>query len=599
MSRFQKDPHPMFSHRRFSLPLIGAVLLLGASPVIATEEDPKLAAFFQAYFDAECEARPLYATMLGDHRYDDRLDDLSPEARAKGLGRTKMVLANLPKAVDYAKLSRDGQIDFEILKSNLERDIWQAENADPFADDPRVYSDYISDSVFLIFTQSTLPKPRNIANAASRIGYIPKIVAAAKVSIGKPAIELTEAAIRRNQGAISFYEKEIFDLSGSTPGIGELTAPCRAAVAALKDYGSFLETVVKPRSTGNWRIGKEKFAKKLLMELDAGLTADEVLAAAEKEAIRVEGEMVTIARQLWFKMYPKLPLPPDDKAGRRQLIQRVLDVLNREHGKVNQLVGDARNHVEKLKQFIVAKDILRLPDPDRCQIIEMPEFQRGFSVAYLNPAPPLDITARSFYAIAPPPSDWDDRRVESFMQEYNRGMLQVLTIHEAYPGHYVQLEYANRHPSKLRRILMSGVFAEGWAVYTEQMMLDQGYADGDLGMRLQQLKWYLRAVTNAILDHHMHCSEMTDEAAMKLLVEDAYQTEGEARGKVLRAKQSSCQLSTYFVGRLAFYNLRQSVSREMGDKFDLGRYHEAALSHGSLPVKYLPEVTRTRLKQPR
>ena len=178
-------------------------------------------------------------------------------------------------------------------------------------------------------------------------------------------------------------------------------------------------------------------------------------------------------------------------------------------------------------------------------------------------------------------------------------MIQILTIHEAYPGHYVQLEYSNRCPSLIRRVLFSGVFAEGWAVYTEQMMLDQGYGKGDLVLRLNQLKWYLRAVANAILDHHMHCDGMTDEEAMALLVQRAFQSEGEAVAKVVRAKQSSCQLSTYFVGRTAFYRLRQQVEREQGDAFDLGRYHEAVLDNGTLPVKYLPELVRERLSKPR
>jgi uncharacterized protein (DUF885 family) len=174
-------------------------------------------------------------------------------------------------------------------------------------------------------------------------------------------------------------------------------------------------------------------------------------------------------------------------------------------------------------------------------------------------------------------------------------MLKVLTIHERYPGHNVQLEYSNRHPSIVRRVLSSGVFAEGWAVYTEQMMLDQGFGDGDPALRLQQLKFYLRAVVNAILDHRMHCNGMTDDEAMKLLMEGAFQTEGEALGKVIRAKQSSCQLSTYFVGRMAFYRLRQQLSRELGERFDLARFHESVLNHGTLPVKYLPELVRKDL----
>ena len=289
----------------------------------------------------------------------------------------------------------------------------------------------------------------------------------------------------------------------------------------------------------------------------------------------------------------------DTNFRRRALTRRVLAELARDHGTPETLVADARATVDRIKAFITTNDILRLPEPDECRIIEMPEFQRGNSVAYLNPSPPLDPGAASEYAISPPPADWKADRVASYLQEYNRSMLQILTIHEAYPGHYVQLAWSNRHPSLIRKVLSSGTFAEGWAVYTEAMMLDQGFGRGDLALRLHQLKFYLRAVVNAILDHEMHAGEMTDDQAMALLVDRAFQTEGEALGKIIRSKQSSTQLSTYFVGRTAFHHLRQAVQRERGDRFELGRYHEAVLAHGTLPVKYLPELVRDRLDQPR
>jgi uncharacterized protein (DUF885 family) len=369
-------------------------------------------------------------------------------------------------------------------------------------------------------------------------------------------------------------------------------------VRLLKDYQEFLEKDLLPRARGDWRLGKEKFARKLELELDAGLSAEEVLRAAEAEQDCVERDMYVIARQLWSRTNSGA-LPPDDEAGRRETIRRVLARLNREHGKAEDLVRDAKAAAERIKAFIRRHDILRLPEPDRCRIVEMPEFQRGNTMAYLNQAPPLDPKAASYYAISPPPRHWDARTAESFLQEYNRYMLQMLTIHEAYPGHYVQLGYSNRHPSLIRRVLFSGVFAEGWAVYTEQMMLDQGYGDGDLALRLSGLKWYLRAVVNAVLDYRMHCAGMTDTEALKLLTERAFQSEGEALPKIIRAKQSSCQLSTYFVGRMAFYRLRQQVQRELGERFHLGRFHEAVLAHGTLPVKYLPELVRQRLKRPR
>jgi uncharacterized protein (DUF885 family) len=387
-------------------------------------------------------------------------------------------------------------------------------------------------------------------------------------------------------------------VEGRGKQFAELQAAAAPVVQVLEDYQKFLEGDLMSRATGEWRLGKAKFAKKLDLVLDAGVTANEVLADAEAEFDRVHREMYVISRQLWSRYFPKQPLPPDDQEGRRLTIAEVIDAVSQEHGKPEDLVRDARATVERIKTFIRDRHILTLPDPDLCQVIEMPEFRRGNSIAYLDNAPPLDPKAASFYAVSPPPSDWGVDRVKSFLEEYNEHMLQILTIHEGYPGHYVQLEYANRHPSLIRRVLSSGVYVEGWAVYTEQTMLDQGYGDGDPRLRLMQLKFYLRAVVNAILDHKMHCLNMTDEEAMKLMMDGAFQSEGEARLKVIRAKQSSTQLSTYFVGRMAHYRLRQQIERELGDKFDLGRFHEAVLNNGSVPVKYLPELVRTRLKHP-
>ncbi|HXS67228.1 MAG TPA: DUF885 family protein, partial [Candidatus Polarisedimenticolia bacterium] len=220
---------------------------------------------------------------------------------------------------------------------------------------------------------------------------------------------------------------------------------------------------------------------------------------------------------------------------------------------------------------------------------------RGNSLAYLDNAPPLDPKAPSVYAVSPPPADWSPAEIRSFLEEYNSHMLKILTIHEAYPGHYVQLEYANRNPSLIRRVFQSGPYVEGWAVYGEVTMLNEGFGGGDLRLRLMQLKFYLRAVANSILDYQMHCTKMTDAEAMKFLTEDAFQSEGEAKLKIIRAKQSAVQLSTYFVGRMAHYNLHQAIQRELGDKFNLARYHAAVLASGSIPPKYLPEVVRRNL----
>lgn len=583
--------------KHYSLLLLAGLLCLQPSASFAQpSEDEKLQTFFKEYLEQNFRLQPMTATGLGDHRFDALLDDVSPQARAGWKKLTQQTLKQLPKQVEYKKLSRAGQVDFEILRQELQRDLWLTENFRPFEEDPRTYGRYINDSIYVLLTQSTLPAETNIANSLARMKEIPRVIATAKQTLTKPPKTILETAIRQNRGAISFFESELFQLVGETPQLPQLKEAAVPIVAALKDYQGFLEKELMPRATDDWRIGKKKFAKKLELVLDAGMTADQVLADAEAEFVSVQRDMYMISFLLWSQYFPKQPLPRDDtREGRRAIIAKVIAAVSQEHGKPEELLANTQATVARIKTFIRERDILQLPEPDLCQIIEMPEFRRGNSIAYLDNAPPLDPKAASFYAISPPPADWGADKVKSFLEEYNEHMLQILTIHEAYPGHYVQLEYANRNSSLIRRVLSSGVYVEGWAVYTEQMMLDQGYGERDLRLRLMQLKFYLRAVVNAILDHKMHCQNMTDDEAMKLMVEGAFQSEGEARLKVIRAKQSSTQLSTYFVGRMAHYRLRQAVQREKGEQFNLGRFHEAVLNEGSIPVKYLPELVRARL----
>lgn len=563
-----------------------------------TPEDDKLEAFYKDHLEQEFELAPTLATALGDHRFDGRLDDISPEARARRRKLAQSTLDDLPKRIDYGKLSRDGQIDFEILQNNLESDLWHTDNIRPFETDPRIYGHFLSDSVYVLVAKSTAPKEENITNAIARMKEMPRIISEAKRSLTSPISPVLETAIRQNLGAIAFYEDDLFNYTGETPQQAELKSAATKVAADLTDYQKFLEGPARDRADENWRLGREKFEKKFDLEMGAGITAEQNLADAEAEFARIRDEMYVVSRQLWERYFPNEVLPPDDEAGRHETITKVIAAVSQEHGTEEHLVSDARATVAEIQDFIRERNYLRLPDPDLCDIIEMPEFRRGNSLAYLDSAPPLDPDARSFYAVSPPPADWTPEQKRSFLEEYNDQMLKILTIHEAYPGHYVQLEYANRNPSLIRRVLGSGAYIEGWAVYGEITMLNEGFGDGDLRLRLMQLKFYLRAVANSILDYNMHCTEMTDDEAMKLLVDDAFQSEGEATLKIIRAKQSSVQLSTYFVGRMAHYRLRQEIEREMGDDFSLERYHDAVLAIGSVPPKYMPELVRRQLSLP-
>ena len=569
---------------------------MAATPVFAQpSEDDQSNLFFKSYLDEYFRQQPMAATQLGDHRFDHLLDDISPKARAGWLALAEKTLRELPRQVDYQKLSRDGQIDFGIFQHNLQTQIWETKNFHPFQEDPRTYGAYINDSVYLLLTQSTLPKETNVANCIARMAQIPRIVTEAEKTLTHPPKPILETAILQNQGSIDFYENEIFQLAGDTPQLDQLKAAAAPVAAVLKDYQKFLKGPLMTNATGEWRIGKRKFDKKFELETEAGITAEQNLADAETEFVHVRRDMYVLARQLWCQYFPQQVLPPDDAAGERETILKVIDAINQDHGKPEDLVSDARATVERIKEFIRKKNYVRLPDPDLCKVIEMPEFRRGNSLAYLDNAPPLDPDAHSYFAVSPPPADWSPQRVKSFLEEYNHYMLQVLTIHEAYPGHYVQLSHAVRVPSLIRRVYQSGVYVEGWAVYGEMTMLNEGYGDGDLRLRLMELKFYLRAVANSILDYKMHCTKMTDDEAMKFLTQDAFQSEGEAKLKLVRAKQSSVQLSTYFVGRMAHYRLHQQIERELGGKFSLADYHQAVISPGSIPVKYLPQLVGAQL----
>lgn len=579
------------------LPLLAAAMLataVSAHAAIAPEEE-RLQVIFRDYLEEYFHQQPATATSLGEHRFDGELEDVTPEARQRWDQLSRRTLEKLEREVPEGRLSVDARVDRAIFENELRFQLFTSAELKPFENDARTYGTYLNDSVYALMAQSTAPKEDNIRNAIARMRQAPRITAAARRALRRPVAAILETAIRQNLGAIAFYEKDIFTYAGETPQLEALREAAAAMVVHLREHQVFLEGPCRAAANPEWRLGHALFSRKFELETGTGRTADENLADAQAEFARVSDELYVVARQLWPQVFPGRPFPPDDRAGRRLVVSEVIAAVGKEHPAPNEVIGAVRASVAEIQDFIRKHDYLRLPEPDRCQVIEMPEFRRGNSLAYMDNSPPLDVDGPSFYAVSPPPSDWTEEQQRSFLEEYNSHMLKILTLHEAFPGHYVQLEYSNRHPSLIRRVLRSGSYIEGWAVYGEVAMLNEGYGGGDLKLRLMQLKFYLRAVANSILDHRMHCSGMSDEEAMRFLQEDAFQSVGEAKLKVIRAKQSSVQLSTYFVGRMAHYRLRQAVQREMGDFFNLGRYHQAVLEAGSVPPRHLPELVALRL----
>jgi uncharacterized protein (DUF885 family) len=295
--------------------------------------------------------------------------------------------------------------------------------------------------------------------------------------------------------------------------------------------------------------------------------------------------MVDTARQAWAE--DRLgALPPLSTAEqRRAFVRRVLDHLAKQAPTSQSILGDSRGWLERATTFVRTRDLVRVLD-EPLKVVEMPEYRRGVGVAYCDSSGPLEPKPETFFAISPPPSDWPTQRVQSFFREYNESMLADLTVHEAMPGHYLQIMHSNGFPSKLRGVLGSGAFVEGWAVYSEWLMASHGF--GGAKVKLQQQKMILRATANALLDHGIHAGEMDEKQAMDLMTRDAFQEEGEAAGKWNRARLTSAQLSTYFYGFMEMMKLREAAQGAAG--FSERTYHDRLLSHGSPGPRYMGQL---------
>jgi uncharacterized protein (DUF885 family) len=398
-----------------------------------------------------------------------------------------------------------------------------------------------------------------------------------------------ETAIQQKLGLVSIIETMIVSTMDRLGAADQqrLEKAIETAKNAVADHQTWLEETLLPQAAGDFRIGAELYDRKLAFALNSPLSRREIVARAEAEYESVRNEMYAVAREVYAARHPYTTFPDNpDEAYKQAIIRAALEEAYRKLPPRDGIVDIAKQNLRQATDFVIEHNIVTMPE-EPVEIIIMPEFQRGVSVAYLDPPGPLDKDQPAFYAVAPLPEDWTDEQVESFLREYNLLSIQDLTIHEGVPGHYLQLAHSNRYPSVLRSVLWSGPVVEGWGVYAERMMIEEGYLYGDPLMRLINLKWYLRAVTNAIIDSAIHVDGMTREAAMKLTVEGGFQEEREAAGKWVLAQLTSAQLSTYFVGYQEHMALRAAVEQAWGDTFSLKRYHDQVLSYGSPPVRFV------------
>jgi uncharacterized protein (DUF885 family) len=567
-------------------PLIGA-----AQAQTPSRADRSFEALGRRYLDRAMALSPVTATTTGDHRFDTRVDDMSARGRAAGLRFAQETLRSLER-LDRAALSRANQVDAAILENALRGDIWRTETLQSWAWNPLGYQATAGGALYGLMAREFSPLPQRLESATARMERLPVLLRQAREEL-QPARVPTPHALtyaQQNPGLKSIVTDMI------EPHKGLLSASKRARLeraivafnAAVDEHQAWIEGTLVPAAQADFRVGAAVFDTQLGYTLQSDLSRAEIRQRAEAAVQSVRAEMYRVAKLALAGRTDAPELPDEPNAEQQQrAIRAAMDLAAADRPARDQLVETATAGTEEARQFVLAHDLITLPEGP-VRVILMPEFQRGFSVAYCDSPGPLERHLETFYAVSPIPDDWTDEQTTSFLREYNaRGTLDI-AVHEAMPGHYVQIWHSNRYPSTLRAVLSSGSFVEGWAVYAEEMMVQQGFRGNDPLYRLTQLKVQLRTITNSIIDQAIHVDGMTQDEMMTLLTQTAFQEEREAAGKWRRAQLSFTQLSTYFVGFQEHLETRRAA--EARGNFNLKRYHDGVLSFGSPPGRFARQL---------
>ena len=558
------------------------------------QADAAFADLSKRWLDGWLQLQPVAATQAGDHRYDDQLDDLSAAGRQKLVDFSKKRLAELD-TLDVGTLSRENQVDAAILRNQLRYDLWTAQTLQSWASDPQIYSQLAGGALYTLMAREFAPLPQRLQSATARMEKLPALFEQMRANLDPARVPKihAETVAKQNAGVLSLVDSLI------VPQAGQLGAVERkrldAAIAGLRlavaEHQSWLDKTLVPNAKGDFRIGQQLYDEKLAFALNSPLTRAQIRERAQASIKLTRTEMYDIARKLLADKpnAPKqMPDAPSD-AQQQAVIEAALELAYSDRPERDKVVELAKQSTAQATAFVREMNLVSVPETP-VEIILMPEFQRGVAVAYCDSPGPLDKGLKTFYAVSPIPDDWSQQQVDSFLREYNTRSIHELSIHEAMPGHYLQIAHSNKHPSTLRAVLGSGSFIEGWGMYAEKIMSDAGYMDGDPLMQLIQRKWALRATANAILDQAIHVDGMSREDAMTLMTVTTFQQEREAAGKWVRAQLTSAQLPTYFVGYSEHLDLRREVQQREGAKFDLKAYHDKLLSFGSPPVRFARQL---------
>jgi uncharacterized protein (DUF885 family) len=534
---------------------------------------------------------PVAATAAGYHRHgavqlDAVLDDYSPASIDRQRRWYQELKVRLAHSAEDRQLSADDRADYEIIRHDIALALLELDEIQSYKHDPTLYIEMIGNALYTPFTLAYASLDVRYGHIVSRMERIPELLAQARANLTDAPEMWTRVAVEENEGNVALIDRTL--RTAAPPALRpRYDAAASRALGAIREFSEFLKAELS-RRTRDWRLGERSYGRKFRYALGTDRTPEQVLADAEQATAAAVAEMTRTAAD--YLNLNNIPVP----AAPRQAVTAALDRIAQRHATPETYFSEARRDLADAREFVRKSGLLTLPTRDNLQVIETPEFMRGiYAVGGFNSAPALEPHLGAFYWLTPIPAEWSKDRVESKLREYNYWGLQLLTIHEAMPGHYVQAEYANDIQPPLRRVLRAQFgnmpYVEGWAVYATELMIGHGYPDRSMELRMTWLKQVLRVTTNAILDIRLHTRGMTDEQAMDLMIDRAFQEREEAEAKLRRAKLSSAQLPTYFVGWRDWQRLRD-VYASVNQPFDAREFHDRALRAGAVPVPVLSKL---------
>ncbi|MGE5277975.1 MAG: DUF885 domain-containing protein [Acidobacteriota bacterium] len=555
--------------------LLVVALVSGQAPP-ASGSDPAFARFVDDYFASRFAANPLQGTSAGFHEYDAKMPDLSRAAIERRAAELEAQLARL-SALDRSRLPFDDAIDAEAIEGDIRSDLLDLETLRNWERNPMLYAGTAGFAVNDLMKRDFAPKAERLRSITSRLTAVPAICEAGKANVKNPPKEFTTLATRMARGAAGFLQGIVApwakDAAGSDAALlTDFSEANRKAMAALSDFAAWLEKDLAPRSNGKYAIGAENFAAKLRYDDMVGQPLSEVLAIGEANLAKDYAAFVETARKIDPSKTPA----------------EVMKSLSNEHPTAEDLIPSAKRTVEAARRFVVEHHIVTIPSEVRPTILETPPFARFGSFASMDTPGAYETKAtEAFYYVTPVEKDWDAKRQEEHLRLYNPYVMDMINVHEVWPGHYLQFLYSKRFPTKTRKLVFCGTNAEGWAHYAEQMMVDEGFGGGDPKVRLAQLQEALLRDCRYVVGIKLHTQGMTVEEGAKVFVEKGFQEPANAYEEARRGAYNPTYLY-YTLGKLEIQKLRDEYRKAKGAS--LQQFHDAFVSQGALPIPLVRKI---------